>query len=162
MSATIWADVLDKMYDLVIEEPYIAAEVAAERLKVFDGPSVSDFSARTMMTIGALPVEEDESETTSTWDWSSLGRDGANADVDDALSVPCGISTRLGDSADLRRARRVAINVFDKASAFYRGTTLNLPAVMWCIPQMSSLSQLYTQSGSECMITFLVHVRTRI
>lgn len=161
MSDTIWADVLDKMYDLAIEDPYIAAEVAAERLRVFDGPSVSDFSARTMLTIGGLPIEDDESDISSNWDWSSLGRDGANADVDDQLLVPCGISTRVGD-ASVRIARRVAINVFKATAAFYRGTTLDLPAVMWCIPQMASLRQIYTQSGAECLITFFVHVRTRI
>ena len=161
MSESIWADVLDKMYDLVIAETYIAAEIAAERLKVFDGPAINDFSAATMMTIGGLPIQEDESETTSEWNWAAMGRDGTNADVDDAFSVPCGIQAVLGES-NLRTARRTAINVFAKAAAVYRGTTLGLVGPMWLIPQMASLRQSNTADGAECLITFFVHVRTRI
>lgn len=160
MSESIWADVLDKMYDLVIAEAYIAAEITAGRLKVFDGPAL-DFSAKTMMTIGALPLVEDESETTSDWNWAAMGRTGANADVDDLFVVPCGIQTKLGE-ANQRTARRVAIDVYAKAAAFYRNTTLNLGAVMWLIPRLASLKQPYTTDGAECLITFGVHVTTRI
>lgn len=161
MSESIWADVLDKLYDLVIVETFIAAEITAERLKVFDGPSNTDFSGATMMTIGALPVMEDESETTSEWNWAAMGRTGANADVDDLFVVPCGIHTRLGRT-DLRTARRTAIDVYAKAAAFYRNTTLTLNQVMWLIPRMATLKQEYTTSGAECLVTFGVHVTTRI
>lgn len=162
MSETIWADVLDKMHDLVIAESYIAAEITAERLKVFDGPPINDFSEDTILTIGGLPIQtEAEPETTSDWNWAAMGRDGANADVDDMFSVPCGIHTVLG-KADVRAARRTAIDVYAKAAAFYRNTTLTLGPVMWLIPQMASLRQSYTADGAECLITFFVHVRTRI
>lgn len=162
MSESIWADVLDKMYDLVIAETYIAAEIAAERLKAFDGPAINDFSAPTMMTIGGWPVQTDvEPETTSEWNWAAMGVSGTLADVDDAFSVPCGIQTFLGES-NQRTARRTAINVFAKAAALYRGTTLTLGQVMWCTPQLNSLRQQNTADGAECLITFSVHVRTRI
>lgn len=162
MSESIWADVLDKMHDLVIAETYIAAEIAAERLKVFDGPPVNQFNGNTIFTIGGLPVQtEGEPETTSAWDWSSMGVSGTQADVDDAFSVPCGIHTVLGE-ASLRTARRTAITVYAKAAAFYRGSTLTLGPVMWLIPQMAGLRQSYTADGAECLITFNVHVRTRI
>ncbi len=161
MSGSIWADVLDAMYDQLVVQPYHAAEIAAERLRVSDGPYVNNFAGRTLMCIGALPVNDDESETSSDWEWASLGRDGANADVDDALAVPCGIHTKVGDR-DMRKARRAAWDVFAATAAFYRGTTLDLGPVMWLIPQMATLRQSPTADGSEVLITFLVHVRTRI
>ena len=161
MAESIWADVLDELYDTVVAEAYIAAEITAERLNVFDGPAVTDFSGASVMTIGALPVHEDESLTTSEWSWAAMGRSGANADVDDAFSIPCGIHTVLGDN-DLRTARRTAIAIYAKVAALVRDSTLGLPLVMWCIPQMGSLKQSPTADGSECLITFFVHVRTRI
>lgn len=167
MSETIWADVLDKMYDLVIAETYIAAEIAAERLKVFDGPPVNQYDEDTILTIGGLPVQtEGEPETTSEWNWAAMGVNGTLADVDDAFSVPCGIHTVLGE-ANLRTARRAAIAVFAKVAALYRGPALSVALagighVLWSIPQMNSLRQSYTADGAECLIIFSVHVRTRI
>lgn len=161
MSESIWADVLDELYDAVVAETFIAAEITAERLNVFDGPSVTDFSGASIMTIGALPVHEDESQTTSEWNWASMGATGANADIDDAFSIPCGIQTVLGDN-DLRTARRTAIAIYAKVAALVRNSNLGLGGVMWCIPQVASLKQSPTADGSECLIVFNVHVRTRI
>jgi hypothetical protein len=161
MSGSIWADVLDELYDFTVAETFLAAEIAAERLYVYDGPIVTTFNGPTLMTIGALPLTEDESQTTSEWQWAALGRDGANADVDDAFSIPVGIHTILGAN-DMRTARRTAITVYAAFAAMVRNTTLGLPGVMWCIPQMASLTQSPTADGSECLITCAVHVRTRI
>lgn len=164
MSETIWADVLDEMYDLAIAEAYVAAEVTAERLRVFDGPPINQFEEDTILTIGGLPIQaEAEPETTSEWNWAAMGVNGTQADVDDAFSVPCGIHTVLGQ-ADLRTARRTAISLYAKVAALYRGPALSLALgpVMWSIPQMASLRQTYTADGSEVLITFFVHVRTRI
>ncbi len=161
MSESIWADVLDELFDAIIAETFIAAEIAAERLTVFDGPSVTDFSGASIMTIGALPEQEDESLTSSEWNWASMGATGANADIDDAFSVPCGIHTILGDN-NLRTTRRTAITLYAKVAALVRNSNLGLGAVMWCIPQVASLKQSPTADGSECLLFFNIHVRTRI
>lgn len=163
MSATIWADVLDKLYDLAIVDTFIAAEIAAQRLLVYDGPVVNDLSKPSILTIGGIPKEGDESETTSEWTWSSMGRNGTNADVDDRFLVPCSVSTILGQ-ADVRAARRTAITIYSAVAQMARSDVMStaLPQVMSCIPQMGSLTQSHTADGAECMLTFGVHVWTRI
>ncbi len=161
MSDSIWADVLDELYDATVTEAFLAAEIAAQRLYVFDGPIITTFDGATIMTIGSLPIAEQDAPVESEWDWATMGRDGANADVDDAFSVPVGIHTLSGDS-DFRVARRTAITVYTKFAAMVRNTTLGLPGVMWCIPQMASLTMSPTADGAECLITCAVHVRTRV
>lgn len=162
MSESIWADVLDELYDTIVADSWFATEITAERLAVVDGAIVTDFSGPSLLTIGVHPEHEDESATVvSEWNWASMGATGAMADVDDAFSIPCGISTVLGDN-DLRAARRTAITIFAKVAALVRNSNLGLSGVMWCIPQVASLRQLPTADGSECEISFNIHVRTRI
>lgn len=161
MSDTRLADILDALYDGLIAETYIAAEISAERLKAFDGGAVTDWSAISMLVIGGRPFPEDLSETTSSWDWGSLGVSGTSADVDEWIFVPCGIATQLGET-DLRAARRTAIAIYAAAAAFIRGTTLSIPQVMWCIPQPNALRQEQTSSGAEVFVDFTAAIRTRI
>lgn len=162
MSDSVIATVFNNLYDQLVAETTISAEIAAGRLKAFDGPAVNDFSAVTMMTIGGFPIVEDEEpDTNSDWNWASLGRDGANADVDEIWHIPCGISTMLGE-ANSRAARTTALNIFAKAASFIRGTTLSIPQVMWAMPQVATIKQMQTQSGAECLILFSAHIQTRI
>jgi hypothetical protein len=163
VTATIWADVLDKLYDLTVAESFIAEEIAAQRLFVSDGPLINDFAGRSILVIGGIPVDDDESEVTSEWTWATMGRSGTNADVDDRFLVPCGISTVIGQN-DLRSARRITIGIFSAVAQLMRSDAMSaqLPQVMWCIPQITSLKQLSTGDGSECSLTFGIHVLTRI
>lgn len=161
MSDTRLADILDALYDGLIAETYIAAELAAERLKVFDGPPSIDWSGTSMLVVGGRPVQDDTSETTGSWDWGSLGVSGTQASIDEWVFVPCGIATVLGE-ANARTARRTAIAIYAKAAAYIRGTTLGLDVVMWCIPQLTALKQQQTTSGAEVFIDFTAGIRTRI
>lgn len=163
MSDTRLADILDALHDLLIAEAYIAAEIAAERLKAFDGPPTTDFSAGSMLCTGATPTVDDEvSSTTVEWDWGSLGVSGQFADVDEWVRIPCGITAQIGDSTQMRAVRRTAINIYAKAAAAIRNSTLSIPQVMWCVPSPGDLTQLQTPSGAEVLLSFTANIRTRI
>jgi hypothetical protein len=161
VSDTVITTVLNNLYDQIIAEAFIAAEITAERLKTFDGSAINDFSAPSMMTIGGLPITDDLAEISSEWDWATLGVDGTNAQVDDVWHIPCGIHTFLGE-ANLRTARTTALALFTHAMSFIRGTTLGIPQVMWCMPQLATIRQSQTADGAEVLIAFSAHVQTRI
>lgn len=164
MTDTRVADILDAIYDLFAANTYLAAEVTAERLKIFDGPPTVDWSAASMLCIGGLPIEDDESATEVNLNWGSLGRSGQYADVDENIAVPCGITTKLGDStpAGMRAARRTAITLYAKAASALRDSTLGIDVVMWCFSGVTGIRQAQTPSGSECFVAFTALVRTRI
>jgi hypothetical protein len=158
------ADILDALYNLWAADATLAAAVTAGTLKIFDGPPTIDFSARDMLCIGGLPVDDDDSETSVNLDWGSLGRSGQYADVDESIAVPCGIVSQLGDStaAGMRACRRNAINVYAAAASALRASTLGIDVVMWCLAGVTGIRQAQTQNGAECLIAFTALVRTRI
>lgn len=165
MTDTRLADVLDALYDLAAANATLAAAVTAETLKIADGPPAVDFSAPTLLFIGGLPTADDESSVTEVQlDWATLGRSGAYADVDETIVVPCGVSTVVGDPtpAGMRAARRTAIGIYAAYASAVRASTLGIDVVMWCIANASGVAQRKTSSGSECLITFSVLVRTHI
>lgn len=163
MTDTRVADILDALHDLWAADTTLAAMVNAETLKIFDGPPTVDFSAPSMLVVGGLPVEDDEeSQTEAALNWGSLGRSGQYADVDENISVPCGIATLLGNSGDMRACRRTAINVYAAAASALRASTLGIDVVMWCLSGVTGIRQRQTQNGAECLITFTALVRTRI
>lgn len=162
MTDTRLADVLDAVYDLLAADTTIAAAVTAGTLKLFDGPPTVDWSGNSMLVVGGLPVEDDESETSVTWSWGSSGRSGEFADVDEWIDIPCGISSVSGNSHDMRALRRTAIGLYAKAASALRASTLNIDVVMWCTSAASAIKQIQTPSGAECIIAFTARVRTRI
>lgn len=165
MTDTRVADILDALYDLWAGNATLAAMVTAGTLKISDGPPTIDFSARDMLVVGGLPIEDDEESTTDVGlNWGSLGHSGQYADVDENIAVPCGVASVLGDStpAGMRLARRNAINVYAAASSALRDSTLGIDVVMWCLSGVTAIRQRQTQSGAECLIAFTALVRTRI
>jgi len=162
MSDTRIADVLDALYDLLVAQIDIAAAIEAKTLKVFDGPPTIDFSGASMLTVGGLPTVDDESQTEVEWAWATLGVSGSFAEVDETISVPCGITTKGGNSQAMRAVRRTAIELYAHAAEAIRGSTLSIPQVMWCTSAVSSIQQLQTSSGAECFVAFIARVQTRI
>jgi len=161
VSLTVISDALDALYDKFVVDATLAAMVTAQTLKIFDGPGTTDFSGSSILTVGAQPVVEDESVTTVEWDWATLGVSGTAAEVDETYEIPCGISTRDGNN-DMRACRHTAFDIYEAAAAVVRGTTLSVPQVMWCIPQVAAVRQRHGPSGSDCTVLFTAHVRTRI
>jgi hypothetical protein len=165
MSDTRVADVLDELYDLLAADSTLAALVTSNRLRIFDGPPVSDFAADSMLVVGGVAEVEDDTQTEVSWDWSSLGVSGALADVDEFIDVPCGIASKRGandPSSTIRALRRSAINIYAAAASAIRGSTLGIDQVMWCTCAVSSIKQMQTADGPECLIRFTARVRTRI
>lgn len=163
MSDTLLADVVDALYDQLIAETFIAAQIAAQALRTFDGPPNGDMSPGSILSIGAQPtVDGEDVSTTVEWDWGSLGVSGQHADIDEWIRVPCGLHTIGGNSDGMRQVRRTAISLYAKAAAYIRGTTLSLPRVMWCIPQPGALTQFQSPQGAEVILAFTANVRTRI
>lgn len=161
MSDTVIAAALNALYDQGILNTYLAAEIAANRLYVSDGPPISKWDSATILVLGAGPVQDDESETTLESNWSSMAVNGTNADVDEIFQVPCGITTILGES-NMRAARATAFAVYAAYAAFLRGTTLGIPQVMWCYSTIGSVGQRPTADGAEVLIRFNAYIRTRI
>lgn len=163
MTDTRVADVLDALYDLIIAQTDIAAAITAGTLKAYDGPPTTDFSAGTMVVIGGTPSADDieTPETSVSWDWATLGRSGAFADIAEWIDVPCAVQTR-GGSTDMRTLRRTAITFYARAATAIRGSTLSIGEVMWCTCAVSSIRQEQTQTGAECLVNFVARVRTQI
>lgn len=162
MSDTRVADVLDALYDLIVAQTEIAAAITAGTLKAFDGPPTTDFSAGSMLVVGgALTVDEEDPETSVSWDWAAMGRSGQFADIAEWIDVPCAVHT-FGGSTDMRAIRRAAIALYAKAATAIRSSTLSIGEVMWCTCAVSSIQQMQTQSGAECMVRFVARVRTQI
>jgi hypothetical protein len=161
VSGSVFFDALDALYDKFAADATLAALVTAQTLKIFDGPALTDYSGPSILVVGARPVVDDDSASMSEWDWATFGVDGATAQVDDTLEIPCGISSRDGNN-DMRACRHTARDIFLAAAAVVRGTTLSIPQVMWCIPQATSVRQFRGASGSDVVVTFTAHVRTRI
>jgi len=162
MTDTRVADVLNALYDLIAAETSIATAVTAGTLTLSDGPPTVDWSGASMLVVGGVPVVDDESETSVSWDWGSLGRSGQFADIDEWIDVPCGISSKSGNSRDMRTLRGVAIGHYAKAASAIRASTLSLDVVMWCTCAVSAIKQLQTGSGAECIVAFTARVYTRI
>lgn len=166
MSDTIVADVLDKMYDLFAANSTLAALVTANRLRIFDGPSDVDWASESMLVVGGRPIVDDtETATSVEWDWATLGVDGAHAEIDEIIQVPCGIGAMRGintTDSTIRQVRRSAISIYAAAASALRGSTLSLGQVMWCTCNVSSIRQFQGTSGPECLIDFTAYVRTRI
>jgi hypothetical protein len=161
MSDSVAFDVLDALYDKFAADATLAAMVTAQTLQIFDGPGIITFSSGSILSVGAQPVVDDESTTAVSWDWATLGASGTLAEVDETLEVPCGISTKSGDQ-DFRATRATAESIWKAAAAVVRGTTLSIPQVMWCIPQLTAIKQLAGQNGTDVLVLFTAHVRTRI
>lgn len=167
MSDTIVADVLDEVYDLFAADATLAALVAASKLRMFDGPVVSDYAADSMLVVGGrATVTDEEPRTEVQWDWASMGVSGAVSEVDEVILVPCGIAAKRGSNTTdvtIRDVRRSAINIYAAAASALRGSTLGLPRVMWCTSNVSSIVQQQTTvDGPECFIDFTAYIRTRI
>lgn len=166
MSATIVADVLDEIYDLFVAETTLAGLVTAKRLRIFDGPPATDWAADSMLSVGGrIEVDDEDSATEITWDWSAMGVSGAAADVDETIAVPCGVAAKRGSNspdATMRDVRRSAINIYAAAGLALRGSTLGLAQVLWCTSNVSRVRQWQTSDGPECFVEFIAFVRTRI
>lgn len=162
MSLSVIADVLDALYDGLIAETTIAAKVAAGQLFVSDGPPLSDWSAPSILVVGSGPVQDDDSQSETTSSWATLGVDGTNADVEDILTVPLGVTTLIGDATQMRAARREAFTIYAAAYAYIRGTTLAIPQVMWCQPTGASIALQQTADGAEILLRFSARIVTRI
>jgi len=161
VSTSVFFDAIDALYDKFAADATLAALVTAQTLKIFDGPALTDFSAPSILVVGAHPVVDDDSASINDWDWGTLGVSGTLAEVDESYEIPCGISSRDG-SNDLRACRHNARDIYNAAAAVVRGTTLSIPQVMWCIPQVTSVRQFRGASGCDVVVTFSAHVRTRI
>jgi hypothetical protein len=166
MSDTIVADVLDKIYDLFAANSTLATLVAAQRLRIFDGPSDIDWASESMLVVGGRPIVDDtDSPTEVVWEWATLGVDGTHAEIDETITVPCGIGSMRGintTNSTMRDVRRTAIGIYAASASALRGSTLTLGQVMWCTANVSSIRQLQSTAGPECLIDFTAFIRTRI
>lgn len=165
MSLTVIDALLNKLYDVMIADATIAAGIAADTIKVYDGPGLTDFSGGSILTIGARPVVDDDSTTSVDRDWSTMGVNATTAQMKEAYEIPCGISTRDANS-NMRTVRGIAFGWYAVASAVIRaGDTLispTVPQVMWCQPQMSSIKQLRGNNGCDVVVNFNAVVITVI
>lgn len=161
MSLTVIANAMDALYDVLVLDATLAASVTAGTLKIWDGPAFGDFSEQSILTVGAQPIVDADNATSVDWQWATMGVDGTNAQVDEAYDIPCGISTASGGT-NMRTTRRTAFNLYEAAAAVIRGTTLSIPQVLWGIPQVTSVRYIQGESGSDCLVLFTAHFRTRI
>lgn len=161
MSLTRVADVLDKLYDEALVNATLAALVAAGDLVISDGPPIIDWSGKSLLIYGGTDSQEEDGVTNVAWQWNTSGTSGSTAEIAETIQVPCAIVTLRGD-ADMRAARRRAMDIYAAAAEQIRGSTLGIDVVMWETCAVSSIRQSQTADGAEVAINFVAHVRTQI
>jgi hypothetical protein len=123
MTQTLVADVLDALLSTWRADATLVAY--AGRLRIYDGPPVTDRAAEIELWVGATGLEPDESVISGTQAWVAMPdeRDETLA-IANAIWV-AGTTTNI----DISVARRTAIDVFKAAAAAIRGSTLGVTGV---------------------------------
>lgn len=154
---TAAADLLDALVAAWTADATLATYIAANRLRVFDGPPLTDRSHEIELWVGATGLESEETVITGQQNWAVMNQ--AN-DRDEQLDVVNSIWVAEGNN-DLATARRTAITVFNAAAAAIRGSSLNVAGVYPAIEVTSwELHQGQFNTGVGAVLQFTVHAES--
>lgn len=151
MSETLTADVLDAL--LLAWRADATLIAYGDRLRISDGPPVTDRTAEIELWVGATGGEPDEEIIVFT-----QSRADFQADRDETLTVTSAIWVANG-SHDIAAARRLAITVFAACAAVIRTATLSIVGVFSLDVSNGRLRQGQFTSGVGCVLSFDVTVQ---
>lgn len=150
---TLAADVLDAL--AATWRANAALTAYGNRLRIFDGPPVTDRAAEIELWVGATGLQPDETVVSGVQDFEAFEQvndRGEILDISNAIWVANGAN-------DIVTARRTAIDAFSAASAAIRGSNLGI-AEVYADTQVVSwdLRQGQWTSGVGAVVAFIVRV----
>jgi hypothetical protein len=152
---TLAPDVLDAL--LVTWRGAAALLAYGDRLRIYDGPPVTDRAAEIELWVGATGLEAEETVITGTQDWVTLG--DATADRDETIEIQNAIWVYSTTGATIGITRRTTFDVFNAAIAAIRGSNLGIAALgPTAAPASWQLHQGEFTKGAGVVITFTIHV----
>ncbi len=160
---SLFADVLDAIYDTLAADATLAALVAAETLLISDGPPAGARDRLQEVWVGALDDvlgDQFESTTNVSQVWATAGGPSV-AERDEVIDVPCCVWVWRGDT-DMRTCRRTAQTLLDAACTALRGQTLGVPQLMWAELLSGQFGQVQTDDGAAVVMVFTIRVQTRL
>lgn len=151
---TLAADVLDALAAAWRADATLTAY--GTRLRIFDGPPLTDRTAEIELWVGSDGLQPDETVVSGTQSYVTFG---AADDRDEALDITCTVWVVNG-STDMATTRRTAIDAFNAAAAAVRGSALSLGAEGYNATGVPSwqLREGQTANGAEVVLTFVVQV----
>jgi hypothetical protein len=150
VSQTLIADVLDALYATWTADATLVAY--GTRLRIFDGPPVTDRAAEIEVWVGASGVEPDEDVIAITQQRADF-----DGDRDETLTIVNAVWVANG-THDIAAARRLAITVFAACAAAVRNSTLSIGGAFALDVSDGRLRQGQFESGVGCVLTFTVTV----
>jgi len=146
MSETLIPDLLDALVAIWTADPTLAGY--GTRLRVFDGPPITDRAAEIELWVGATGLESDEEVI--VFNQSRADFDG---DRDETLTVSNAVWVANG-THDIAAARRLAVAVYAAAASTVRISTLGVSGVMALDVTDGRLRQGQFDTGVGCVLTF--------
>lgn len=146
MSETLIPDLLDALIAAWTADATLAAY--GTRLRIFDGPPVTDRAAEIELWVGATGLEADEEVIVFTQQRSDL-----DGDRDAAITISHAVWVANG-SHDISTARRLAVAVYAAAAATVRTSTLGVTGVQAIDVSEGRLRQGSFDTGVGCVVTF--------
>lgn len=150
MSQTLTADVLDALYAAWTADVTLTAY--GNRLRIFDGPPITDRAAEIELWVGATGLEADEEVIVFNQERADF-----EGDRDETLTIANAVWVANG-THDISAARRLAITVFAAAAATIRTSTLNVSGVFSIDVSDGRLRQGQFDTGVGAVVTFNVTV----
>lgn len=146
MSETLIPDLLDALVAAWHADATLTAY--GERLRIFDGPPLTDRTAEIELWVGATGLEADEEVIVF-----AQQRADFEGDRDEVLTIAHAVWVANG-SHDISAARRLAVVVYAAAAATVRTSTLSVAGVQAIDVSDGRLRQGEFDSGVGCVLSF--------
>lgn len=150
MSETLIPDLLDALLAAWHADATLTAY--GDRLRIYDGPPITDRAAEIELWVGATGLEADEEVVVFTQQRADF-----EGDRDETLTISHAVWVANG-SHDISMARRLAVTVYAAAAAVVRTSTLSVTGVQAIDVSDGRLRQGEFDSGVGCVLTFTTTV----
>lgn len=146
MSETLIPDLLDALVAAWTADATIAGY--GQRLRIFDGPPLTDRAAEIEIWVGATGLEADEEVVVFTQQRADF-----DGDRDETVTISHAVWVANG-THDISAARRLAVAVYAAAAATVRTSTLSVAGVQAIDVSDGRLRQGEFDSGVGCVLSF--------
>lgn len=146
MSETLIPDLLDALVTAWKADATLLAY--GQRLRIFDGPPLTDRAAEIELWVGATGLDADEEVVVF-----NQSRADFEGDRDETLTIAHAVWVANG-SHDISAARRLAVTVYAAAAATVRTSTLSVAGVQAIDVSDGRLRQGEFDSGVGAVLSF--------
>ena len=146
MSETLIPDLLDALVTAWRADATLTAY--GDRLRIFDGPPLTDRAAEIELWVGATGLDADEEVVVF-----AQNRADFDGDRDETVTMAHAVWVANG-SHDISAARRLAVTIYAAAAAVVRTSTLSITGVQAIDVSNGALRQGEFDSGVGCVLSF--------